>query len=115
MLGVWSREEVAWVDLEDGRVALPGIADGLERGSPSQRLEVLGEVVGGNEGQDVGAERFQVGVVEDLDGGVLHRGSSARLGRSSRDGRAWSGGAGCRVHCRSGRRCDRRTWPRAWG
>ena len=34
-LGVRSRDEVAWVDLENGRVGLPGIADGLERGSPS--------------------------------------------------------------------------------
>jgi hypothetical protein len=33
--GVWSRDEVVRVDLEDGGFFDPGIADGLERGSPS--------------------------------------------------------------------------------
>src|SRR5215218_7449553 len=53
-LGVWSRDEVVRVDLERGRVSGPSVTDGLERGSPSQRFQVLGEVVGGDEGQDVG-------------------------------------------------------------
>lgn len=39
--------------------------------SPSQRLEVFGEVVGGDEGHDMGFEAFQVVIVIDLDGGVL--------------------------------------------
>jgi integrase-like protein len=34
-LGVWSRDEVVRVDLEDGRLLGPGIADRLERGPPS--------------------------------------------------------------------------------
>jgi hypothetical protein len=71
--GVRSRDEVAWVDLEDGRVGLPSIADGLEWCAPSQRPEVLGEIVGGDEGQDMGLERLGVGVVEGLDGGLFHR------------------------------------------
>src|SRR3954466_1789347 len=69
--GVWSRDEVVRVDLEGCRVLCPGLADGLEGGSPSQPLEVLGEVVGHDEGQDVGLQALQVGVVEDLDGPVL--------------------------------------------
>jgi hypothetical protein len=34
-LAVWSRDEVVRVDLERGRVLGPGIANGLEGGSPS--------------------------------------------------------------------------------
>ena len=34
ILGVWSRDEVVRVDLEGCRVLCPGLADGLERGSP---------------------------------------------------------------------------------
>ena len=56
-----SRDEVARVDLERRRIDLPGVADGLEGCPPSQRLEVLGEVIGGDEGQDVGLERLEVG------------------------------------------------------
>ena len=39
----------------------------------SQGLEVLGEVVGGDEGQDVGAQGCRVVVVVDLDGRLLDR------------------------------------------
>src|SRR5215218_8931210 len=39
-LGVWSRDEVVRVDLEGSRVLCPGLADGLEGGSPSEPLEV---------------------------------------------------------------------------
>src|SRR5215204_767551 len=59
------------VDFEWCRVLGPGLLDGLEGCSPSQRLEVLGEVVGGHEGEDVGLEAFQLLVVEGLHGGVL--------------------------------------------
>src|SRR3954462_3781983 len=54
ILGVWSRDEVVRVDLEGCWVLCPGLADGLEGGSPLQPLEVLAEVVGHDEGQDVG-------------------------------------------------------------
>jgi hypothetical protein len=37
MLGVWSRDEVVRVDLEDGVVLGPGVADGLEGGSAPER------------------------------------------------------------------------------
>src|SRR5829696_2216538 len=57
---VWSRDEVGRVGLEDGRVLGPGLADGLEGRSPPQRLEVLGEVGGSDEGQDVGLEGLEV-------------------------------------------------------
>lgn len=39
--------------------------------SPSQGLEVLGEVVGGDEGQAMGLQAFQIVVVVGLDRGVL--------------------------------------------
>ena len=50
---VWSRDEVVRVDLERGWVSGPGVTDGLERGSPSQRFQVLGEVVGRHERENV--------------------------------------------------------------
>src|SRR5215212_4229689 len=69
-LGVWSRDEVVRIDLEGRWVLCPGLADGLEGGSPLQPLQVLGEVVGRDKGQDVGLQALQVGVVEHLDGGI---------------------------------------------
>src|SRR3954447_14800933 len=59
------------VDPEGCRVIGPGVLDGLEGCSPSERLEVLGEVVGGDEGEDMGLEAFQVFVVERLYGRVV--------------------------------------------
>jgi len=59
------------VDLERCGVGFPGVADGLERCSPSERLEVLGEVIGSDERQDVGAQRLGGFVVERLGGGIL--------------------------------------------
>src|SRR4051812_27839193 len=53
VLGVWSRDEVVRVDLERGWVSGPGVTDGLERGSPSQRFQVLGAVVGRHERENV--------------------------------------------------------------
>src|SRR3954464_3171519 len=53
---VWSRDEVVRVDFERGWVFGPGIVDGLEGGWPSQPLQVLGEVVGRDEGEDVGGQ-----------------------------------------------------------
>ena len=67
---MWSRSVVVRVDPQRGRVSCSGVADGLEGGSPAQPLEVLGEAVGRDEGQDVSFEAVQVGGVEDLDGGV---------------------------------------------
>ena len=69
--GVWSRNEVVRVDLEGCWVLGPGIADGLEWCSPSQRFEVVGEVVGRDKGQNVSFEALQGLIVEDLDGPVL--------------------------------------------
>ena len=60
------------VDLEWDRIFGPSLADGLERRSPSQRFEVLGEVVSGDEGLHVGLEALQALVMENLDGCVLH-------------------------------------------
>src|SRR5215210_8897933 len=71
ILHVWSRDEVVRVDLEDGRVLGPGVADRLERGPPAQRLEVLGEVAGPDEGEDMRLQRLEARVVEGLDGGLL--------------------------------------------
>jgi hypothetical protein len=45
----------------------PGFADGLEWRLPSQGLEVLGEVVGCDEGEDVLLQALEVGLVKDLD------------------------------------------------
>src|SRR5215213_9353546 len=59
-LGVWSRDEVVRVDLERSRVFCPGLADRLERGSPSEPLQVFAEVVGRDKGQDVGLQALQV-------------------------------------------------------
>jgi hypothetical protein len=59
------------VDLEDRPVLGPSVADRLEGGSPAQRLEVLGEVVGPDEGLDVRLQRLEARVVEGLDGGLL--------------------------------------------
>ncbi len=61
---------MVWVGLEDGGVFCPGITDGLKGRSPSQGFEVLGEVVGCDEGQHVSLEAFDVLVVERLDGAV---------------------------------------------
>src|ERR687884_682728 len=72
-LGVWSRDEVVRVDLERSRVLCPGLADGLNGGSPSEPLEVLGKVVSRDEGQDVGLQALQGLVVEDLHGSLLDR------------------------------------------
>src|SRR4051812_15632965 len=60
MLVVWSRDEVVRVDFEGCWVLCPGLADRLEGGSPSQPLEVLGEVVGRDEGQDMSLQALQV-------------------------------------------------------
>src|SRR5829696_628544 len=72
-LGVGSRDEVVWVDLERRWVFGPGIADGLEGSSPPQPLQVLGEVVGCDERQHVSLEALQIRVVEHFDRGVLDR------------------------------------------
>jgi hypothetical protein len=69
-LGVWSRNDVVRVDFENRRVVRPGIADGLVGRAPSQGLQVLGEAVGSDEGQDIGLEVFEIVMVEDLDRGV---------------------------------------------
>src|SRR5215204_5172490 len=61
---VWSRDKVVRVDLEGRWVLCPGLADRLEGGSPVQPLEVLGEGVGCDKGQDVRLQALQVGVVE---------------------------------------------------
>ena len=50
-----------------------GLADELVGRSPSQGLEVLGEVGCVDEGQEMGLQAFQIVVVEDLDRGVLGR------------------------------------------
>src|SRR5579872_3023171 len=49
------RSGMRWCGLilNADEVALPSITDGLERGSPPQCLEVLGEVVGSDEGQQM--------------------------------------------------------------
>jgi ribonucleoside-diphosphate reductase alpha chain len=53
-LGVWSRNEVVRINFEDCGKFCPGLADDLIGCSPFQSLQVLGEVVGGDEGQDMG-------------------------------------------------------------
>src|SRR3984957_1857172 len=68
---VWSRNEVVRIDFEDCGSFRPGLADDLIGRSPFQGLQVLGEVVGGDEGQDMGLQAVQIVVVEDLDCGVL--------------------------------------------
>ncbi len=59
------------VDLERRWVVFLGVADSLELCSPSECFEVLGEVVGGDERQDVGTQGLGGLVVERLSGGVL--------------------------------------------
>ncbi len=65
-LHVCSRDDVVRVDLEWDRIFGPSLADGLERRSPSQRFEVLGGVVSGDEGLHVGLEALQARVMETL-------------------------------------------------
>jgi hypothetical protein len=48
----------------------PGIADGLERGSPAEGFEVLGEVVGGDEGIEVSFEAVEGLIVEGPNSGI---------------------------------------------
>jgi hypothetical protein len=62
---------VVRIDFEDCGSFRPGLADDLIGCSPFQGLQVLGEVVGGDEGQDMGLQAMQIVVVEDLDCGVL--------------------------------------------
>jgi hypothetical protein len=64
---VWSRNEVVRIDFEDCGNFRPGLADDLIGRSPFQGLQVLGEVVGGDEGQDMGLQAVQIVVVEGLD------------------------------------------------
>jgi hypothetical protein len=52
-LSVWSRDEVVRVDREWGGVSGPDITDRLEGCSPSQGLQMLGEVVGRDKGLEV--------------------------------------------------------------
>lgn len=61
------------VDLEDGRFLVPGVEHGLERGSPSERLEVLGEAVGSDEAEDVDREALGGLVGEGFHGDLLDR------------------------------------------
>src|ERR1700722_2752189 len=70
-LDVWARNEVVRIDFEDCGSFRPGLADDLIGRSPFQGLQVLGEVVGGGEGQDMGLQAVQIVVVEDC--GVLDR------------------------------------------
>lgn len=65
------RNELVRVDLKDRWVFIRCIADGLEGRSPLQCREVLGEVVGGHEGQDVGLEAFEIVIVIDFDDRLL--------------------------------------------
>ena len=67
-LDVWSRDEVTRVEFEDFWCCRPGVADGFERGLPPERLEMLGKVIGRHEGEDVGFEAFQIGIMERLNG-----------------------------------------------
>jgi hypothetical protein len=52
------------VDDEGLGVLRPGIADGLEGCSPAERLKVLGEVIGGDEGIKMGLQAVEGLVVE---------------------------------------------------
>ena len=80
------------VELEDFWCYRPGVADGLERGLPPERLEVLGEVAGRDEGEDVGFEAFHVGIMERPDGRLFRRfGSCVRPDRWSKGDTAWLG------------------------
>lgn len=56
---------------------------------PSQRLEVLAEVVGADEGQDTALQALRVAAVKILTVASLTFGSSARPARWSRGGRFW--------------------------
>jgi hypothetical protein len=73
-------------DFEGFGIFGPGLADRLEGGSPLQRLEVLGEVVGGHEGKHVRGEAREGLVMKDLHGGLFDRaGCNASLFCSSMD------------------------------
>ena len=61
------------IDSEPAGVIDPGLTDGLKRGLPVQRLEVFGEVVGRNEGQDMRFQALEVFVMEDLHGRIFDR------------------------------------------
>jgi hypothetical protein len=63
-LVVWSRNEVVRIDFEDCWNFRPGLADDLIGRSPFQGLRVLGEVVGGDEGQNMGLQAVRILVVE---------------------------------------------------
>ena len=63
-LGVWSCNEVARVDFKDRRVFGPCLAYDLVGRSRAESLEVPGEVVGGDKGQGLGLDAFQVVVGE---------------------------------------------------
>ena len=55
-----SRNEVVRIDFEDCGNFRPGLADDLIGRSPFQGLQVLGEVVGGDEGQDMDLQAVQI-------------------------------------------------------
>jgi hypothetical protein len=59
--------------LNELRSLRQAIADRMKGCSPSERFEVLGEVVGGDEGGDVRLELPMRGVVEDTDRGIFDR------------------------------------------
>jgi hypothetical protein len=54
------------IDFEDRGKFRPGLADDLIGRSPFQGLQVLGEVVSGDEGQNMGLQAVRIVVVKAL-------------------------------------------------
>ncbi|MBU8537414.1 hypothetical protein [Falsiroseomonas tokyonensis] len=50
---------------------MPSVVDAPEGRTPSERFEVLNEVVGGSKGEELCLQRFNAWVVKGLGGGVL--------------------------------------------
>ena len=59
-LGVWSRSEEVRVNFKDRRILGQGVTDHLIGRSPSQGIEMLGKIISGDEGQDMGLEAFEI-------------------------------------------------------
>jgi hypothetical protein len=74
------------VNFKDRRIFGPGITDHLIGRSPSQGFEMLGEIISGDEGQDMGLEAFEIVVVEDALRDELRGGTVQRLGEDDSGG-----------------------------
>ena len=73
MLDVWSRHVMDWIDVVSVWLLCPALANVFEGREALEGLEALGEVVGVEEGFQVGAQAVVAVIVVSAHGGFLER------------------------------------------